>query len=58
VVVAREAYKETMLQDPSAVVALPAACIDKYRALQEHYAIVSILLTGFFVYILNTIANS
>jgi hypothetical protein len=27
VVVAREAYKETWLQGPSAVVALPAACI-------------------------------
>jgi hypothetical protein len=49
VVVAREAYKETVLQGPSAVVALPAACIGKYRALQGHYAIVSILLTGSFV---------
>jgi hypothetical protein len=39
VVVAREAYKETVLQGPSAVVALPAACIGKYRALHRHYAI-------------------
>jgi hypothetical protein len=49
VVVAREAYKETGLQGPSAVVALPAAGIGKDRVLQGHHAIVSILLTGSFV---------
>jgi hypothetical protein len=49
VVVTREAYKEAWLQGPSAVVALPAACIGKYRALQGRYAIFSILLTGSFV---------
>jgi hypothetical protein len=48
VVVAREAYKVTWLQGPSAVVSLPAACLvntGPYRGT----TLFSILLTGSFV---------